>query len=62
MSKLRANRPSGQAQKQEFVSPVERIYFEWEKALAANDPEALLALYAPVGGELLNSGGHRRLV
>jgi len=29
------------------VSPVERIYFEWEKALAANDPEALLALYAP---------------
>jgi len=47
MSNLRANRPSGHAQKQEFVSPVERIYFEWEKALAANDPEALLALYAP---------------
>ena len=27
-------------------SPVERIYFEWDKALSENNPAALLALYA----------------
>jgi NIPSNAP/SnoaL-like domain len=28
------------------LTPVEHIYFAWEAALSANDPEALLALYA----------------
>lgn len=28
-------------------SPVERMYYEWDKALSDNDAQALLALYAP---------------
>src|SRR5579864_7210566 len=32
---------------QQYASPVERVYFEWNKALSQNDAKALLALYAP---------------
>lgn len=35
------------SRQQQFSSPVERIYYEWDKALSQNDPDALLALYAP---------------
>lgn len=28
-------------------SPVERMYFAWDKALSDNDAEGLLSLYAP---------------
>ena len=28
-------------------NPVEQTYYEWDKALSTNDPDALLALYAP---------------
>jgi hypothetical protein len=31
---------------QEYASPVERIYYEWDKALSQNDAEALTELYA----------------
>jgi len=29
------------------LNPVEQMYYEWDKALSTNDPDALLALYAP---------------
>ena len=32
--------------KQNYASPVERIYFEWDKALSQNDANALTNLYA----------------
>jgi hypothetical protein len=32
---------------QRFATPVERIYYEWDKALSENDAHALLELYAP---------------
>ena len=28
-------------------NPIEQMYYEWDKALSTNDPDALLALYAP---------------
>ena len=33
-------------QSQQLASPVERIYFEWDRALARNDAKALVELYA----------------
>ena len=34
-------------QQRKLATPVERIYYEWDKALSNNDAQALLALYAP---------------
>ena len=34
---------------QQYASPVERIYYEWDKALSHNDANARLELYAPDG-------------
>jgi hypothetical protein len=31
---------------QQFATPAERIYYEWDKALSRNDTEALIDLYA----------------
>lgn len=31
---------------QQFATPIERIYYEWDKALSENDAKALLELYA----------------
>jgi hypothetical protein len=33
--------------RREFASPIERIYYEWDKALSQNDANALTELYAP---------------
>ena len=32
---------------QHHATPIERVYYEWDKALSENDPKALLELYAP---------------
>jgi ketosteroid isomerase-like protein len=34
-------------QEQKTYPEIDRIYHEWDAALSKNDPEALLALYAP---------------
>jgi ketosteroid isomerase-like protein len=34
-------------QEQKLSTPVERMYYRWDKALSDNDAEALLACYAP---------------
>lgn len=34
-------------QEPKLSTPVERIYYEWDKALSNNDAQALLDLYAP---------------
>jgi len=48
MANVHVIRAEGEARKQQpFASPVERIYFEWDKALSHNDANALLELYAP---------------
>lgn len=37
--------PSGK--QRQFATPIERIYYEWDKALSENNASALLELYAP---------------
>lgn len=32
---------------QHYATPVERVYYEWDKALSENNANALLELYAP---------------
>lgn len=46
MSSVHVIRPN-EAQSTVYASPVERMYFEWDKALSENDANALLQLYAP---------------
>lgn len=48
MSNVHVIRPGEETRKpQATASPVERVYFEWDRALSQNDANALLALYAP---------------
>ena len=50
MSNVHVIRPEEETRKpQQFASPVERVYYEWDKALSENDAKALLELYAPDG-------------
>ena len=46
MSSTQATKQVQQTQNAEYASPIERIYFEWDKALSSNDAEALSELYA----------------
>lgn len=49
MSSVHVIRPNEGARNAGYASPVERMYFEWDKALSENDANALLQLYAPDG-------------
>ncbi|HKW18739.1 MAG TPA: nuclear transport factor 2 family protein [Terriglobales bacterium] len=39
--------PQTARKQQYFATPIERIYYEWDKALSENNATALLELYAP---------------
>lgn len=47
MEAIHPQTPGATVTDRECSTPVERVYFAWNDALARNDYEALLALYAP---------------
>jgi hypothetical protein len=47
MANVHVFQPDGTQAAKTYASPVEQIYFEWNKALSRNDANGLLALYAP---------------
>src|SRR5437867_12655881 len=47
MSNVQAIRPEQPSKPEQHASPMERIYYQWDKALSRNDANALLEVYAP---------------